>query len=211
MNTPHFRGGSELVKSDISLRDELNIDRNLKVILYVGAITFNRGLENVLKAMVLLPNCFLVLMGHGLDEYKQKIQNLAEQLCVQERFAFFGPVPGDQVTMYASGADLGVASIENACKSYYLCSPNKLFEYLLSGLPVITSNFPELSYVVNKYNAGATFDPSSPEEIAEAAIKVLSQKRDDHSKVENARLVAEDYNWDNEARKMVSAYAAMYQ
>ena len=67
------------------------------------------------------------------------------------RLAFFGPVPSDQVTLYAASADLGIAPIENVCLSYYYCSPNKLFEYLLAGLPVIASDFPEMRHIIDKY------------------------------------------------------------
>ena len=63
---------------------------------------------------------------------------------VGDRFRIFGPVPHEQVTSITQQADLGIAPIQNVCLSYYYCAPNKVFEYLLGGIPVIGSNFPEL-------------------------------------------------------------------
>ena len=54
------------------------------------------------------------------------------------------------------GADLGVAPIENVCLSYYFCSPNKLFEYINAGLPVVASDFPEMRQVIQRFSGWFT-------------------------------------------------------
>ncbi|MDB4470710.1 glycosyltransferase [Deltaproteobacteria bacterium] len=194
---------------NVSLRDCLKISRQSKIMLYSGAITFNRGLESLIKSMVFLPDCHLVMMGFGAEDYKARLQEVVLSHGVDKRFSFFGPVPGHLVTSYAKSADLGIAPIENTCLSYYLCSPNKLFEYLLAGLPVITSNFPELKCVVEKFNVGGTFDPTSPQQISDAVNGVFSDKGMSNRLASAQKRILIDYSWENEEKKLLSAYESL--
>jgi len=209
MNAPSLRRISPM-SQHISLRREIGIQDKYHILLYSGAITFNRGLENLIKALTYLPQCFLVLMGYGNDKYKTKLRNIAVEKGVAPRLTFFGPVPSDQVTLYAAGADLGVAPIENACLSYYYCSPNKLFEYLLAGLPVIASDFPEMSHIINQYGVGGTFDPSTPKDIARAAMEILGAPEKWGNIKGKTDAVASTYNWENESRKLVDMYQSLF-
>ena len=174
MNTPAKMNKADLgILGNQRLRSALSIPGDQKLLIYVGGITFNRGLEELILSLDELPDCYLVCMGYGNEQFKQHLLDLALKTGVEDRFSFFGPVPTDEVIHFAAGADLGVAPIANACVSYYYCSPNKLFEYMNAGLPVIASNFPELEKVVLGHGIGLTFDPSSPSAIARAARLIL--------------------------------------
>jgi glycosyltransferase involved in cell wall biosynthesis len=208
MNIPSLR--KTLPPSQhISLRHEIGIEDNYHILLYSGSITFNRGLENLIQALVYLPQCFLVLMGYSQDKYADKLRTIAVEKGVAPRLGFFGPVPSDQVTLYAAGADLGVAPIENVCLSYYYCSPNKLFEYLLAGLPVIASAFPEMSHIIDKYGVGGTFDPSMPKDIARVATEILEAPEKWKNIRERTDALAVTFNWENESRKLIDIYQSL--
>ena len=145
MNTPlKLEQAQSLSTAHNSLRNELGIPSEVGLLIYVGRITFNRGLEELVLSLKHLKNCCLVCMGYGDEKYKQNLVALAEKSGIEDKLFFFGPVPSDEVIYFAAGADLGVAAIANSCLSYYYCSPNKLFEYMNAGLPVIASAFPEL-------------------------------------------------------------------
>jgi len=208
MNTPNLKR-STAGNGSMSLHSALSIENTYHIILYSGAITFNRGLENVIRALVYLPQCFFVLMGYGNAYYKRKLETIAAELNIDKQLAFFGPVPNDQVTLYAASADLGIAAIENVCLSYYYCSPNKLFEYLLAGIPVIASDLPELGGIITEYNVGCTFDPNSPKDIARAAMEILEspEKRINYKK--NTFSVASVYNWETESKKLIKIYRSL--
>jgi glycosyltransferase involved in cell wall biosynthesis len=184
----------------------LSIPGDQKLLIYVGGITFNRGLEELILSLDELPDCYLVCMGYGNEQFKQHLLDLALKTGVEDRFSFFGPVPTDEVIHFAAGADLGVAPIANACVSYYYCSPNKLFEYMNAGLPVIASNFPELEKVVLGHGIGLTFDPSSPPAIARAARQILDDPGLANEMRRNALSASGKYNWENEALKLVGIY-----
>jgi glycosyltransferase involved in cell wall biosynthesis len=209
MNAPACFSKFEHAENNMQLREALSIAPDYKILLYVGSITFNRGLEALIKSLVHLPDCYLVFMGYGVDAFKQGLQALAEGYGVADRFAFYGPVATDQVIHYAAGADLGVAPIANACLSYYYCSPNKLFEYMNAGLPVIASNFPELEKTVLGHEIGYTFDPESPEDIAKAARFILDDPEKARAMHDNALQAASLYNWGNESKKLLEIYERM--
>ena len=208
MNTPSLVQPARHEVQNL-LRDELHIPNSMKILLYSGAITFNRGLPQLMESLNQLRDCVVVLMGPGRDPFKQQLRQASEELGVSNRVYFFGPVPSDQVTTYASGADVGVAPIDNVCLSYYYCSPNKIFEYILAGLPVIASDFPEMRRVVQEYGVGLTFDPSDPVNIARAARGVLDEPELRERVRLNMSEASRVFNWENESRKLLAYYEAI--
>jgi glycosyltransferase involved in cell wall biosynthesis len=205
MNTPsRVKAADE--KGEFDLRKLLNIPATHRILLYLGAITFNRGLECLIKSLLYLHDCELVLMGMGRDDYKNKLGEWARSLGAEKRLHFFGPVPSHMVTRYAGTADIGVAAIRNSCLSYYYCSPNKVFEYILSGLPVVASDFPELRKVVLDYNLGLTFDPENPQDIAKQIRHVLDYPEFQENVRKHIPAAVEAFNWENESRKLLDYY-----
>ncbi|PLX66974.1 MAG: hypothetical protein C0603_09910 [Denitrovibrio sp.] len=208
MNIPSAK---EPVKRDesFSIRKQLSIPDDKMILLYSGAITFNRGIDKVIMSLKYNEDIHMVCMGYGADKFKDDLVNTAKESGVIDRFHFFGPVPGNQVTSYAASADIGVAPIENVCLSYYFCSPNKLFEYLLAGLPVITSNFPEMSRLVDEFGIGLTFDPSSPEDIARTIKEALVSEEIRSNVISKTREVISKYCWENEEKKLINMYEVL--
>ena len=189
-----------------SIRLALDIDPKYYLLLYSGGITFNRGLEKIIESLVYLPDCHFVLMGYGREKYIEQLQTLALKRGVESRLSLFGPVPSEEVTTYAASADLGVAAIENVCLSYYYCAPNKLFEYICAGLPVIASDFPEMRKIVVQYDLGTTFDPSQPKDIARAAQELLKDPERLLQMRKNTSTASQIYNWENESKKLLELY-----
>jgi len=208
MNAPH-RISHEITSSDTNLREILNIPAANKLLLYLGGITFNRGLEELIQSLVYLRDSYLVVMGYGPEQYKEELQGLAEKTGVGARFIFYGPVQHEDVVKYAASADLGVAPIKNSCLSYYLSLPNKLFEYVVAGIPVIGSDFPEIKRVIETYNIGLTFDPDDPKDIARAANQIFKDPKKYNLMRENARRAAKILNWENEAKKLTQLYEGL--
>lgn len=205
MNTP----AKSAIRQDSNpdrLRSAVGIDAQYKILLYCGSFTFNRGLENLIQSLVHLTDCHLVMMGYGTADYKAELAGVAQACGVAGRLSFFGPVPSDEVPQYAAGADLGVAPIENVCLSYYFCSPNKVFEYIAAGIPVIASDFPELRKVIDTFGIGATFNPDDPRDIARSAREILDNPSLRQEMKPKAAAAAEAFNWENESVKLRTLY-----
>ena len=207
MNCPDYRIG---IRNNL-LREMIQLNGNLKIILYLGAITFNRGLEETMTAMGKVNKGVLVVMGYGKPEYISSLKQKSSQLGVKERLYFIPAVPPHEVVKYAASADIGIVPIQNACKSYYYCSPNKLFESMMAGLPVAASDFPELRRVIEETNCGYFFNPSDTDDIANTLNKMLSDDKTSKQMRHNALLYAHRYSWEKESKKLLSIYARLFE
>jgi len=210
MNTPSLVKRS-LRGQECSLRGRLKIPNEYTLLLYSGSITFGRGLPQVIESLRYLPSCHFVLMGFGSRDYLRHLKEVAAKDHVTSRVSFFGPVPSEEVTAVAATADLGIAPIENTCLSYYYCSPNKVFEYIAAGLPVVGSHFPELQRVIEGYKLGVTFNPEDPQDIARAINEVLEDRGKYEEMRQNALKAAKIFNWENESKKLLTIYQSLHE
>ncbi|MEA3317338.1 MAG: glycosyltransferase, partial [Bacteroidota bacterium] len=145
-----------------------NISRNShnkeKVILYQGSLNIGRGLEPMIDAMKYLDNFKLQIIGSGdlSDELKDRVQNQK----LNDKIEFLGKIPFCDLPQYTINADIGIALEENIGLNYYYALPNKLFDYIQAGVPVLVSPFPEMQQIVQEYDIGTVYDHSNPEVLA---------------------------------------------
>jgi len=205
MNAPFMKKKMPL-SDENNLRVKLNIADDKKVVIYSGGIAFNRGLDKVIESIKYVPNVHLVFLGGGDKGFKNYLQSVANYNEVADRFDFFGPVQSFEVTSFVQSADLGVAPIENVCLSYYFCAPNKVFEYIQGGIPVIASAFPDMELVIKSNDIGLTFDPESPEDIAEKINFMFNNPSEFEKYKENVSKISDKYKWENEAKTLISLY-----
>jgi len=205
MNAPKKNKASGGLK--YCLRKELNLNDDQKLLLYSGGITFSRGLDRVIESLVEMEELFFVMMGYGQEGFKNYLKAVAVNHGVSHRMAFYGPVPSEKVTAWTASADLGIAPIENACLSYYYCAPNKIFEYIQGGLPVVASNFPDLKNIVEKNDIGLTCDISDPKKIAKAVDRVFNNYT---AYLDNVKKLKNTYCWENEEIKLIKLYKDLF-
>jgi glycosyltransferase involved in cell wall biosynthesis len=117
-------------------------------------------------------------------------------------------VAPEDVVGVAANASVGLCTIRNVGLSYYLSLPNKVFEYIHAGLPVVVSDFPELRRLVETYGLGVTCDPEDPRSIAKA-IETVSENPVSERMREGARHAAQTLTWTRESMKLVDLYAGL--
>lgn len=183
-------------------RDRFNIENGI-VFLYQGALMRGRGIELLLNTFSKLNgNKHIVFMGYG--SYEQQIKEFAAK---HENIHFHEAVTPDEVMRYTVGADVGISLFENTCLSYYYSLPNKLYEYMVAGLPVIVSQFPEMSRLIGEFENGwATL-------VREDSLMSLIEKIDSVSveaKKRNAIKAREMIGWDLEEKKLLGAYEGLF-
>lgn len=192
-------------KNSNVLRKSLGLE-NKKIILFLGGINKGRGILQLVESLKLFPEDFhLVFLGEG--PYKREGEQLAEKLNLSSRVHFLKAVRPNDVVKWASSASVGVSPIQNISKSYYFSSPNKVFEYIMAGLPIAVSNFPEMKKVLSKYEVGETFDPDDPKSIAQAIKRIFDDNTRYQKLKDNALKAArEEYNWEKESTKLINLY-----
>lgn len=187
---------------------DIKLPANSKKIVYVGGVSYGRGIPNLLQALTKLDNnVFLLILG--FDNLENGISPLIEKYDLRNRVIQLEPVPPEYVIDAISSADLGIAPIENICLSYYYSMPNKIFEYLLAGLPVAVSNFPEMSRLVLENEVGVVFNPEDPEDIATSIKRILDDPVLFEKLKKNVKMFSEKNHWDAEAVKLLKLYSSL--
>jgi glycosyltransferase involved in cell wall biosynthesis len=203
MNVPHAPAAA--AGEPVDLRGELGLG-GTRIVLYLGGIQQLRGLDVMIRAIAERDDLALVMMGPGSDAYKRELEGLAAGAGVAGRIRFLPPVPPAEIRRYALGADVGVVMHQgDRYLSYRYALPNKLFDYLHAGLPVVVSDLPELGGVVTANRVGATCDPTSPASIAAAIDRVAG----DPELRANVDRAAPLYTWEREQEKLLALAARL--
>ena len=138
LNTPPWR---ERVVSTY-LRDTYNIPTSAVVVLYQGVVHHGRGIAPFIKAMCELPNVHLCVVGDG--PAKHQLRNLSTSLQLDKRVHWHDAVDYDRLHSITCSADIGLCLIEPVSESYRYALPNKMFEYMMAGVPVLATDLPAL-------------------------------------------------------------------
>jgi len=119
-------------------------------------------------------------------------------------------VPYNELVPFTASADIGILLYRNDCRNNYYCAPNKLFEYLMMGLPIIAANYPGMLPIVEGEGVGLCVDPESPGEIA-AAVNRLAADPDRRKQMrENGLEVSKSrYNWEIESAPLLQLYESI--
>ncbi|MBW3631885.1 MAG: glycosyltransferase family 4 protein, partial [Chloroflexi bacterium] len=191
-----------------SLPGGARIGPDRKIVLYLGGLMGGRGLETLVDAIALTDRPQLVLVGDGL--LADPLRARAARLGIEDRVHLLPPVPPAEVIGVAASADLGVSPIPPSCLNYRYSLPNKLFQYLAAGLPVVASDFRQVRAVVEGCRCGVVADPTSAAAMAKAITSVLADPVEGRAMgVRGRRAVAEQYHWGLAAQRLLEVYSAV--
>lgn len=195
LNTPNYI--ENFYKSNI-FRDKFGLNSK-KIFIYQGSINVGRGIESILDVASHLDEYNFLFMGNGsLVSYIESHQKYNNNI-------FYVPsVPHSDILNYTSSADYGICLIEDCCLSYKYCLPNKLFEYLMAGIPVIVSNLPELKKIVEKFNVGVVVETNDSIGLEKAILKI--QEMDYKELSYNAYELTKKLNWESQEKVLAEVY-----
>jgi glycosyltransferase involved in cell wall biosynthesis len=186
-------------------REELDIKKDhLLLILQGTGINVDRGGEELIEAINKTENVTLLIVGSGdlLPVLKEKVK----ELYLSERVKFIPKVPWEEMMRYTKSADAGLSLDKNTNINYRFSLPNKLFDYISAGIPVIAGNLPEVTRIVTVNKCGILIPEITPGEISHA-IKILVEKPDLLTELKrNALSASVSINWDQESSKVREFY-----
>jgi glycosyltransferase involved in cell wall biosynthesis len=148
-----------------------------------------------------------VALGSASVEVSRALENYAAEIGVADRFFQIEPVPCQDVVRAAAAADIGVIPILPTTDSYKFCWPNKLFELLNAGLPIVVGPLPDVAEVVEKNKIGVSCAACAPECFAEAILHVQNRKDEYRPSGTRLSLLQERYTWEAYAADLVRLYA----
>jgi len=198
---------------DGRLHAAAGLPREQKILLYHGGFTAHRGLQELVRASALLPEGWsLVLLGWGA--LQPELESIASSLRARDMAAapkvvFVDRVPREELHLWSSGGAVGIIPYENNVLNHWICTPNKLWEFPISGVPIIVQPFPELRQVVETYSCGWLL----PEEYSAQEIAKLVASLSDQD-IEAARERCVDFiaadNWeDTYERRLIEFYETL--
>ena len=192
---------------DQTVRSELGLGDEAFIMMTVGNVTINRGIDTVVNALVDLPDhVVLAVLGKQNLSYRAELDELTNKLNLHERVLFVDPVNPLKVVPYISGADVGVIPTLPATLSYDYSLPNKLFECAFADLAIVASNTREVSRLVGQYNLGETFRPGDSVALAEIVQRLVSKKLAGKSIKSNNADFRDIFAFDHSLSKVISQH-----
>lgn len=181
------------------LRKAFGLSPDDTLFIYQGVFAKERKTDLFLRTFARCPgDKHIVFMGRGL------LEGMVSAYAAKHPNIHFQPaVPPEQVIEYTCSADVGLSMLTDDCLNHRYCLPNKFFEYLMAGVPVLASDFPEMGAFIDQHGCGwrAPHDEDglvefiaslSPAEVASKRAKVLASQG--------------SYCWEDEAPKLIAAY-----
>jgi glycosyltransferase involved in cell wall biosynthesis len=184
--------------------------RDAPILLYQGGIyARTRGFRQAIEAVSTLDDVCFAILGFGREHDLGLIRSWAADFGIVDRVKLLPPRPFDELVRTAAAATVGIVPILPRNLAMYTGDTNKLFEYLMAGLPVVGSDLPEIRRVLTMGDppVGEVFDPESPASIADAIRRILEDPETYRLRRHEARRLAlERYNWKAQEERLVKIY-----
>ncbi|KEK25454.1 glycosyltransferase [Bacillus gaemokensis] len=193
--------------NSVDLHKILDLSIGEPLLLYQGGIQTGRGLDKLIQAVPMFKRGTVVFIGDG--RIKPDLQKMVVELGLENKVKFMSKVPVNELLHYTKNAYLGFQVLNNVCFNHYSASSNKLFEYMMSGVPVVACSFPEIQRVVEKEYTGICVDSHDPSSIAEGVNYLLDHPEERGKMRGNCFTARENYNWDNEKKIFVDIYKSL--
>lgn len=177
--------------------------------LYTGNINMERGAKKHLQILNRMEGATLTMIGYTPEPVYERLKDEIDQA-------------GNKLTLIGKGEYINFSRILDAylsynyslglvifsnIKHYYKTEPTKLFEYMLAGLPVVCSNFPNWKELVDQNDCGICIDPEDFEGIINAILYLKENPEIAKKKGKNGReAVLNKYNWEQEEKKLMDLY-----
>ena len=192
----------EVVGSSRSLRDECGIGPAVTLAVYSGALSAARGVDTAVEALGLLPDLDLAVVAVPYPHpMAARLREIAARVGAADRLHLVPPVPSHEVPSYLSEADVAVSPILGDSVSYDESLPNKLFEFLHAGLPMVVSDCRAMAQFVTEHGLGKVFRAGDASDLADALRAVLADPP--HP---DTTALRREYSWQGQEPHLVSVY-----
>jgi len=208
MNCPNLEGW----KTDDNLVNKIRSDLSFKdkfVVGFYGTQTYFRGLEELIDAAEIISKThkdisFLII---GKGALRGRLESLVKLKKLEEVVKFLDYVPYDLIPNYVKSTDVQCILNSPKLEVCYIGNPNRFFESISIGCPVLVSNFGTLKHLIEENKCGMTADPEDPKDIAEKLIylyehKDIRGKMGEHG-MKAAKLI---YNWESQSQNFLNKY-----
>ena len=181
---------------------ELNLPEDKPIVILQGSgINVDRGAEELLEAIAIQEELFLCVVGKG-DVFPQlKLRARAGDL--KDKTLFVDAIPYEDMMQYTMHANVGLSLDKGNNLNYKFSLPNKLFDYLKAGIPVVSSDLIEIRHIIEKYKCGVVVNSHEPKAILNAIKEAIQASSLLSKGVQNAQ---KELSWENEVMTLLDCY-----
>ena len=186
------------------LHEQTGLPPETPLVLYQGYLKRGRGCERLVEAMPQVEGAALVFLGEG--PLQPELEARVRRLGLGRRVRFLPMVPPGELLRASASADVGACLIEGITRSLRLSLPNKLFEYLMAGVPVLASDLPEIRRVVAGHGVGRLVDWRDGDAIVEA-LREMTGRPDKRARwASRVPGVFETFSWEAASDRLQGVY-----
>jgi glycosyltransferase involved in cell wall biosynthesis len=178
------------------------------LILHQGAAALDRGCETLVRAVARLDRGHLVFLGDGDPGLAERLSEIARAEAIADRVHLVGSVAPERLLTYTRDADVGVSLLHDTCENHRLALPNKVFEYVAAGVPVLVSDLPEVGGLVAEREVGWRAGPADVASVAGALAQAFDGAADGALRARVARAASE-LTWARERTRLLGLYGAL--
>ncbi len=186
----------------LKTRTELQLPLDKKIAILQGAgINVDRGSEELVEAFNYLDDSYLLLIigsGDVIHTLKEKVITLH----LQTKVRFMDKMPASELRHYTANSNIGVTIDKDTNLNYHFSLPNKVFDYIHAGIPILASRLPEIEHLINSYLIGTFIEGHQPQHIAKQLSDFLTSADYEVCK-SNTQLAAKINNWETEKQQLI--------
>ena len=179
----------------------LPLDKHL-LVLQGSGINVQRGAEELVEAMQYLDDCLLMIIGGG--DVLDTLQRMVVDLNITHRVRFFQRMPYAHMMAYTQLAEIGFCLDKDTNLNYRFSLPNKLFDFIQAGVPIIASHLTEIEKIIRYYDLGLFVENHDPMTIAKTIREALSDETRLTLWKHNLAIAAQELCWENEEKKLMA-------
>ena len=200
---------SKLIEKTSVSRAELGLPEDKFILIIQGSgLNIQRGIEEAILAMHLIEKCLMLIIGDG-DVIPSAIE-LVKNEKLDEKVKFLSKRPYNEMMQFTKNADIGLSLDKPLSTNYKLALPNKVFDYIQAGIPIISSNLIEIRKIIEKYKIGFCIQQVTPDNIANQVNFIIDNPEILNEYKLNCIRTAEIENWENEKLKLENLLDNMY-
>ena len=191
----------------VKSRSELNLPEDKFIIILQGSgINLKRGAEEAVAAMINIENALLLIIGGG--DVIATLKKMVDEFQIQERVKFLPKMSYEEMMEYTRNANLGLAIDHNDVLNHKLALPNKLFDYIQSEIPILSTDLIEVRKIIEKYEIGFVLEHElTSENLARKLNEIISMDVSEIKKIkENLRSAKKEENWEKERVRLKKIY-----
>lgn len=171
-------------------------------VVYLGGFGDDRFTEEIIVSFAKLPPTMkLDIIGFGRPEYLTRLRKVTHDLGVTH-VRLLPPVPYSEIPAVLANYHIGVALYRNTDLNNYYCAPNKVYDYLMNGMPVITNRYPGLVSVIDPNRVGVCMEAVNEASLGQAIDLIVGGRMWENITQE----LRQRYSWESQVKQYLEVF-----